>query len=116
MAVIYAVSGETCLGDLAGTTAVRNPMLPIDTVTYFSEAASDIVSELRVIVVTICDLVVILVRSVKSDKGQTSYPVSLNGKSVVCLIQRVGLWKCIWYQSKHLKSGSWWCILFKSAY
>ena len=80
MAVIYAVSGKTCLGDLAGTTAVRNSVLPIDTVTYFSEAASDIVSELQVIGMTICNLVVILVRSVKSDKGQTSYPISPNDR------------------------------------
>ena len=78
--MIYAVSGETCLGNLAGTTAVRNSVLPIDTVTYFSEAASDIVSELRVIGMTICNSVVILVRSVKSDEGQTSYPVSLDDR------------------------------------
>ena len=80
MAVIYAVSGETCLGDLAGMTAVRNSMLPIDVVTYFSEATSDIVSELQVIGMTICDSVVILVRSVKSDEGQMSYPVSLDDR------------------------------------
>ena len=76
----YAVPGDTCLGNLAGTTAVRNSMLPINVVTYFSEATSDIVSELQVIGVTVCNLVVILVRSVKSDKGQMSYPVSLNDR------------------------------------
>ena len=80
MAVIYAVSGETCLGDLAGTTAVRNSVLPINAATYLSEATSDIVSELQVIGVTVCNLVVILVRSVKSDEGQTSYPISLDNR------------------------------------
>ena len=55
-------------------------MLPIDAVTYFSEAPSDNVSELRVIGVTVCDSVVILVKSVKSDEGQTSYPVSLDDR------------------------------------
>ena len=78
--MIYAVSGETCLGNLAGMTAVRNSVLLIDAVTYFSEATSDIVSELRVIGMTVCDLVVILVRSVKSDKGQMSYPISLDDR------------------------------------
>ena len=34
-------------------TAVRNSMLPIDAVTYFSEEPSDNVSELRVIGMTI---------------------------------------------------------------
>ena len=42
--------------------------------------------------------------------------VATKGKSVVCIIQRAGLRKCIRYQSKHLKSGSWWCILLKSVY
>ena len=55
-------------------------MLPIDAVTYFSKATSDIVSELQVIGVTVCNLVVILVISVKSDKGQMSYPVSLDNR------------------------------------
>ena len=55
-------------------------MLPTDAVTYFSEATSDIVSELQVIGVTVCDSVVILVRLVKSDEGQTSYPVSLDDR------------------------------------
>jgi hypothetical protein len=53
-------------------------VLPIDSdaVTYPSEATTDNVSELRVIGVTVSDLVVNLVKSVKSDEGQTSYPVS----------------------------------------
>ena len=55
-------------------------MLPIDAVTYFSEATSDNVSELRVIGVIVSDSVVNLVKSVKSDEGQTSYPVSLDDK------------------------------------
>jgi hypothetical protein len=58
------------------TMAVRNSVLPIDAVTYFSEATSDNVSELRLIGVTVSDSVVNLVKSVKSDEGQTSYPVS----------------------------------------
>ena len=41
--------------------AVRNSMLPIDVVTYFSEATSDNVSELRVIGVIVSDSVVNLV-------------------------------------------------------
>ena len=41
--------------------AVRNSMLPIDMVTYFSEATSDNVSELRVIGMIISDSVVNLV-------------------------------------------------------
>ena len=51
-------------------------MLPIDAVTYFSEAISDNVSQVRVIGVTVSNSVVKLVKSVKSDEGQTSYPVS----------------------------------------
>ena len=53
----------------------RNSMLPIDAVTYFSEATSDSVSEIPVIGVTVSNSVVNLVKSVKSDEGQTSYPV-----------------------------------------
>ena len=55
-------------------------MLPIDSdaVTYPSEATTDNVSELRVIGVTVSISVVNLVKSVKSDEGQTSYPVSLD--------------------------------------
>ena len=41
--------------------AVRNSELPIDAVTYFSEATSDNVSELRVIGVIVSDSVVNLI-------------------------------------------------------
>ena len=65
-----------------GAIAVKNSVLPIDAVTYFSEATSDNVSELRVIGVTVSDSVVSLVKSVKSEEGQTSYPVSLDERGV----------------------------------
>ena len=71
------------------TTAVRNSVLPIDAVTYFSEATSDNVSESRVIGVTVSDSVVNLVKSVKSDEGQTSYPVSLDDRGVAPLLLEI---------------------------
>ena len=42
--------------------AVRNSVLPIDVVTYFSEATSDNVSELQVIGVIVSDSVVNLIQ------------------------------------------------------
>ena len=75
------------------TTAVRNSVLPIDAVTYFSEATSDNVSELRVIGVTVSDSVVNLVKSVKSDDGQTSYPVSLDDRGTAPLLLEISACK-----------------------
>ena len=75
------------------TIAVGNSVLPIDAVTYFSEATSDNVSELRVIGVTVSDSVVNLVKSVKSDEGQTSYPVSLDDRSAAPLLLEISACK-----------------------
>ena len=67
-------------------TAVKYSILPIDAVTYFSKATSDKVSELQVIGVTVFNSVVGLVKSVKSDEGQTSYPVLLNKRGMAPLL------------------------------
>ena len=75
------------------TIVVRNSVLPINAVMYFSEATSDNVSELQVIGVTVSDSVVNLVKSVKSDKGQTSYPVSLDNRGAAPLLLEISACK-----------------------
>jgi hypothetical protein len=75
------------------TIAVRNSVLPIDVVTYFSETTLDNVSELRVIGVIISDSVVNLVKSVKSDEGQTSNPVSLDDRGAAPLLLEISACK-----------------------
>jgi hypothetical protein len=61
------------------TSAVAYSVLPCDAVTNFSEATSERVSEPYEKGVAVSDSdVVILVKSVRSDDGQMSYPVSLD--------------------------------------
>lgn len=66
------------------TSAVAYSVLPWDAVTNFSEATSERVSEPYEKGVAVSDSdVVILVKSVRSDEGQISYPVSL---------EEIGVW------------------------